>query len=348
MPAPDRSRMPRPWVWIQVLTGWLPVWALYTTLIYTAHQPVSATQAAIIGVRAILPAAALGVLVFRATRHLPWPRPFRIGFALMHLGAALLYSAAWLVTASIVESIVYGRLVVIGGGVFVPFLVLGVWLYIMVAGISYAIAATERAAQAEAAAARTQLATLRAQLHPHFLFNALHTVVQLIPREPDRAADAAEQVAGLLRTALEEERDLVTLGEEWAFVGQYLEVERLRFGDRLRVHAEIGADARDVLLPSFALQTLVENAVLHGAAPKVDATDITVTATVTTRSLALRVVDSGAGRPATPATTGTGLARLRERIGVLYGSAATLTLADRASGGVEATLVIPHDAELAR
>ena len=85
MHVDNRSRMPRVWVWIQVLTGWLPVWALYTTLIFTAHQPVSATHAGIIAVRAILPAALLGVLVFRLTRYVPWPRPFRISFALVHL-----------------------------------------------------------------------------------------------------------------------------------------------------------------------------------------------------------------------------------------------------------------------
>jgi two-component system, LytTR family, sensor kinase len=339
--------MPRVWVWIQVLTGWLPVWALYTTLIFTAHQPVSATHAGIIAVRAILPAALLGVFVFRLTRYVPWPRPFRISFALVHLGAAIVYSIAWLITSSLVETVLHGRLVVTGGGIFMPFLVLGVWLYVMVAGISYAIAATDRAARAEAVAARTQLATLRAQLHPHFLFNALHTVVQLIPRQPARAAEAAEQVAGLLRTALEEERDLVSLDEEWAFVRQYLEVERLRFGDRLRVHTEIGGDARDALLPSFALQTLVENAVRHGAAPNVEATDITVTATVTPHALTLRVQDTGAGAPATPATNGTGLARLRERITVLYGGAAQLTVTDGAGRGFEAMLVIPRTTEAA-
>jgi hypothetical protein len=335
--------MPRAWVWIQVLTGWLPVWALYAALIFTAHQPVTATHAVIVAARAILPAALLGVLVFRLTHRIPWPRPFRMAFVLWHLVAAVVYSLSWLLASSSLESVLHKQIVVTGGGLILQFLVLGVWLYVMVAGVSYAIAATERAARAEAVAARTQLATLRAQLHPHFLFNALHTVVQLIPRQPARAADAAEQVAGLLRTALEEERDLVSLDDEWAFVEKYLQIERLRFGDRLRVHAEMGDGVGDVLIPSFALQTLVENAVRHGATPNVEPTDITVRATGTADSLTLHVRDTGAGAAGLGETTsGTGIARLRERLAALYGGAALLSLANGASGGFEATLVVPR------
>ena len=269
--------MPRAWVWVQVLAGWLPVWALYAALVVAAHGT-GVGEAALLAARAVAPAALLGFVVHRFTRRVPWPRRFHVGFVLVHLGAAAVYSLSWFVLASVVETVSHG-----GNGLglrapIVPFLVLGVWLYAIVAGISYAIEGTARAARAETAAARTQLAALRAQLHPHFLFNALHTVVQLIPTQPGLAADAAEQVAALLRTTVEEDRDVVSLADEWAFVSRYLDVERLRFGDRLRVHAEIDDDVRDVPVPSFALQTLVENAVRHGAAPQVAPTEITVTA----------------------------------------------------------------------
>jgi hypothetical protein len=88
-------------------------------------------------------------------------------------------------------------------------------------------------------AARAQLAALRAQVQPHFLFNALHTVVQLIPIDPKRAVEAAELVADLLRTTLEEQREEVTLGDEWRFVSRYLAVERIRFGDRLLLREDV-------------------------------------------------------------------------------------------------------------
>jgi len=220
---------------------------------------------------------------------------------------------------------------------------MGVWLYVMVAGVSYATSATERAARAEANAVRSQLAALRAQLHPHFLFNALHAVVQLIPREPARAQEAAEQVASLLRTAMEEDRDLVPLAEEWAFVQRYLDLERIRFGDRLVVHADV-ASAGDALLPSFALQTLVENAVRHGAAPRIEATRVELSARLEKGSLLLTVRDDGAGATAEQIASGngSGLQRLRERLGVLFGTTAGLELSSSVGEGFSAVLRIPQ------
>ena len=334
--------MPRAWVWLQVLTGWLPVWALYSALLSVVHA-VPLLQAAIIGARAILPAALLGLLVHRLASRAPWPQRFRLSFVLMHVGAAAVYAVTWMLAASVVESVVHRRLALYVGAGMLPFLIFGVWLYVMVAGISYAIEGTERAARAEATTARMQLAALRAQLHPHFLFNALHTVVQLIPTDPSRAADAAEQVALLLRTALEEDRDLVSLRDEWAFVSRYLDIERIRFGDRLRVRADIPMELLGRAVPSFALQTLVENAVRHGAAPRVDSTLITVTATGTAAAVTLRVHDTGDGTASVSTNDkGTGLARLRDRLSALYGGGARLVLETGPAGGFAATLVIPQ------
>lgn len=352
--AAARAHPARSWaralVWLQLGLGWLPVLALYAGLIFTQHQPVTLTRATLLAVRSLLPAALLGILVYRLANRVPWPRSFRLRFVLIHAVAAPTYACAWIIAASILESIIRGRLTIVLGPGLVPFLVLGVWLYVMVAGISYAIAGTERAARAEAASVRMQLGALRAQLHPHFLFNALHTVVQLIPVDPRRAADAAEQVATLLRTALQEDRDLISLGDEWAFVWKYLELERIRFGDRLRVHAELAPSLLQFRLPSFALQTLVENAVRHGAAPRVEPTDITISATASSRALTLRVQDTGRGlmtahERANGATDGTGLARLRERLTALYGNASSLTLTAVADGGCAAMLVIPLSEE---
>ncbi|MEP7064987.1 MAG: histidine kinase [Gemmatimonadota bacterium] len=353
-PAVARVHAERGWrrllVWLQLALGWLPVLALYSGLIYTQHQPVSLLHAVMLAVRSLLPAALLGVLVYRFAERVPWPRPFRLRFALMHVGAALVYAFSWIAATSTVESVTRGRLVIVIGPGFVPFFVLGVWLYVMVAGISYAIAGTERAARAEAASVRMQLEALRAQLHPHFLFNALHAVVQLIPIDPQRAADAAEQLAALLRAALEENRDVVSLRDEWAFVSKYLELERIRFGDRLRVHAAIDSLLMQSRVPSFALQTLVENAVRHGAAPRVDATDITISATSAGRNLILRVEDTGDGLAPRSGRDGgnaggTGLARLRDRLAALYGDASSFVLTSSAGGGCTATLSLPRSEE---
>jgi len=227
------------------------------------------------------------------------------------------------------------------------YLALAAFIYLFVAGPTYAATASARVAQAEATVARaeavaasTQLAALRAQLHPHFLFNALHTVVQLIPVEPARAAEAAEMVAGLLRTSIAEQRDEVLLDDEWRFVSRYLAVEQIRFGDRLQVRSEIPPDLLDERVPSFALQTLVENAVQHGATPRVAPTELVVSAASGPDELTLAVRNTG-DAATNGAGSGTGLARLRERLAVLYGGAAALTTRPLAEGGYEAVLVVP-------
>lgn len=294
-------------------------------------------------------AIAMACAVWWIARRVPWPRPFRFRFVLTHVVALFVLAFAWCVATNAliaVAPVEPSDSLLDGLGLY---LFLGAFLYVFVAGSTYAAAASARAAQAEAAVARaeavatsTQLAALRAQLHPHFLFNALHTVVQLIPVEPAKAAEAAEMVAGLLRTSIGEERDEVLLDEEWRFVSQYLAVEQIRFGERLQVRSEIPPDLLDERVPSFAVQTLVENAVQHGATPRVAPTEIVVSATSSPSELTLAVRNTGDPRPSTNgAGNGTGLARLRERLTVLYGDAATLTTRPLAEGGYEAVLVVP-------
>jgi two-component system, LytTR family, sensor kinase len=335
--------MTRRWIGLQLLIGWTPIWVLFVTLLWTAHPGIGARGAALVGLRMIVPAAALSLVVQRLARRLPWPHPMRPSFVAIHLAAAGLFAATWVLLNSVLASLLRGAIVfVVGGAGLGPFLVLGVWLYVMIAGVVYAAQATERAARVEAIAARSQLAALRAQLQPHFLFNALHTVVHLIPREPRRAAQAAEQIAGLLRTTLEQESDVVSLATEWAFVERYLEIERVRFEDRMQVQADLPREALALQLPSFALQTLVENAVRHGVAPRVEPTQVTVTARAAGGRLTLSVRDTGMGGRPEEIAAGTGLKRLRERLAVLYGKRARLELASPPGGGFEATLEIPQ------
>jgi LytS/YehU family sensor histidine kinase len=297
------------------------------------------------GVSRLSTGFAMAFLVSRLARRMPWPRPFRLRFAALHLVAALASVAAWMVTSNALAALVLGGPVVarMTDG-WDESLFLGTVVYAIVAGVSHAVEASARAARAEAAAAQTQLAALRAQLQPHFLFNALHTVVQLIPAEPQRAMDAAELVADLLRATMEEQRDEVTLGDEWAFVSRYLAVERIRFGDRLVVRSDLAAGLLDERVPAFALQTLVENAVRHGAAPRVAATEIVVAAAGSAAELTLSVRNSGDVGAVRGAETGagTGLARLRTRLAVLYGSAARLACGPAGDGWFEAVLVVPR------
>jgi len=334
--------MPRAWMWGQIAIAWLPMWAMFTAMIVIMHGS-EWTDAAVGSGRMIAPGAALGVVVYKFASRVSWPHPFRFSFIATHVLAASVYASIWYTLICVIDALVMGYFSWHVGPGYSPFLITGIWLYVVVASSAYATLAGQRAAQLQAHAARMQLANLRSQLHPHFLFNALHTVVQLIPLDPKAAVGAAEQLAGALRTAIEEQRDLVPLRQEWAFVQRYLALERIRFGERLVVEASIGDTVGDVLVPSFALQTLIENAVRHAATPRIEATRVRIAATLRDDMLVLDVRDDGAGADLATldAAGGTGLRRLRERLRWLYGDTAQLQLASTEGGGFSACLRVP-------
>ncbi|MBT9500851.1 MAG: histidine kinase [Burkholderiaceae bacterium] len=338
--------VPRAWVWVPLLIGWLPVWVLFTVLFMSVHQE-PWQRAAPLALRQMLTAALLGLVVHRLTARLPWPYPFRLRFVAIHALCAAGYAVAWLLFNGLIDSIRHGRPVLNLGPGAVPYLITGVWFYVMIAGVGYANRTAERAAQIAMLEARSQLAALRMQLQPHFLFNALHTVVQLIPIDPRGAVRATEQLAGLLRTTIEEQRDLVPLQAEWAFVQRYLAIEGIRFGERLVLRSDIDAAALACKLPSFALQTLVENAVRHAAAPSVEPTTLQIAARLDGGQLCLSVADDGPG--ADPAQlergAGTGLRRLRERLAWLYGDSARLQFRNNAPHGLMVELTLPQLAD---
>jgi signal transduction histidine kinase len=339
--------MPRAWVWIQLIIGWLPLWALFTVMMMSAHRSPFA-EVAPIALRMIALAALLSIAVHRLTALLPWPYPFRLSFIALHLIAAGFYTVSWFLLNSGVESLFHGRWVIVMGPGIGPYLIMGVWLYVMITGVAYASRAAERGARLSALEARTQLAALRAQLHPHFLFNALHTVVQLIPLDPRGAVKAAELLSDALRIAIEEHRDLVPLADEWRFVQLYLQIEEIRFGDRLRVHVAVDPVLHTCTLPSFALQTLVENAVRHAAAPRVETTDIHIAATLQHDVLIVTVADNGAGADIERIEqgAGTGLRRLRERLSWLYGNGARLEVTTAPGEGFSARLILPQQSSI--
>src|SRR5688500_16878274 len=277
------------------------------------------------GLSALTAGALVAFLVYRFVRRVPWPRGFRLSFVLINVVAAVATTLLWLGLSVSIESLFSCCLLRSRSGSlsWTERLVMGLFLYALIAGITYPVEAAARAARAESLAARTQLAALRAQIQPHFLFNALHTVVQLIPLDPGRAVEAAELIADLLRATVDESRDEVTLDEEWRFVSRYLALERIRFGDRLVIRSDFAESVLEDCVPAFALQTLVENAVRHGAARRVEPTEITITASRSASEviLSVRNTDDGEAAVATAAATGTGPARLRARHDVRYGDA---------------------------
>jgi LytS/YehU family sensor histidine kinase len=185
-----------------------------------------------------------------------------------------------------------------------------------------------------------QLQLLRAQLNPHFLFNCLNSLRGLISENPDRASAMVTSLSGLLRYSLRSDRrHTVPLAEEMDVVNEYISIERARFEERLRFETDVDAVAPGVPVPPMLVQTLVENAVKHGIADRADGGVVRVRAEVSGRRLSISVTNTGPMR-APMNEDGHGLRNTMERLRLLYGDEASLTLTD-ASGQTVAALTIP-------
>ena len=195
--------------------------------------------------------------------------------------------------------------------------------------------------------AEARLRALRAQLRPHFMFNALNSVAMLVRGGRDtEAVETIARVSELLRDGLTEEtRADLTLEEEVALARRYLAIEEVRFGDRLDVRVELTDAALVVPVPRLILQPLVENAVRHGIGARAAAGRIEISARTSDDELIVMVRDDGPGPAVAGRSGGVGLRITRERLATTYGDAARLTLEHAPGGGAVATLVIPlgHD-----
>jgi hypothetical protein len=208
------------------------------------------------------------------------------------------------------------------------------------------------AARLEAQLADARLAALRMQLHPHFLFNSLNGVTVLL-RDGDRVAAerAVHLLAELLRETLRTDGpDRVPLGREVSFLRRYLELEGMRFSDRLQVTYRIPPELEDVLVPTLLLQPLVENALRHGVARNAGGGKIEIQARADGGTLHLAVTDDGAGPAGAAGRTsesgagegrGLGLSNVAERLRVLHGAAAGVSLQAGVGGGAMAAIHLP-------
>ncbi|MEO8601437.1 MAG: histidine kinase [bacterium] len=193
-------------------------------------------------------------------------------------------------------------------------------------------------------AVAAQLAALRAQINPHFLFNSLNSIAQLIATDPVKAEACVERLGDIYRYLLHRAHaDLVPLSEELSVAESYLEIERARFGDALSVEEHIDVEARGMLLPSLILQPLVENAVKHGISPKIGGGRVTIEARIDAGDLRLAVCDTGVGVRDQQSLfeQGVGLRNVRERLLRLYGADYAPQVVSRPGGGTTVTLRIP-------
>ncbi|KQY75426.1 hypothetical protein ASD25_12900 [Brevundimonas sp. Root1423] len=216
------------------------------------------------------------------------------------------------------------------------------WVFGCYAMADSLLLSQRRLIQAQGAAQRAELNALRLQLHPHFLFNALNSVSALIVTGRLEEADAtAMNLAAFLRAALlADHAAAVTLADESEALQAYLDVERVRFGDRLVVEIDIQEGLYDVPMPAFLVQPLIENAIKHAVAPVARPVNVTLTARRSGDHMKLSVSDDGQGRLSAATGTGTGLRNIRERLMATYGAEASLTTS-RGSEGFTATISLP-------
>jgi signal transduction histidine kinase len=343
--------------WLGYAVGWLALSALYALAVaLSMNAPPSV--AAPWGLLAMGTAAVLGVGVWRLTGVVPWGDVRSVRFWAIHVAAAAAYATVYTAALCLPWGLTKGwdsaldglRSSPVRGWMFLT----GVWLYDLVAGGSYAVRLSRElrrrqvaAARAEAAAARAQIHALRTQLNPHFLFNALHSLGALIRHDGAAAERAVERLGDLLRYTLDAGADGdVSLRREWEFTRNYLDLERIRFGDRLGVALEVEDAALDERVPAFVLQPLVENAVRHGVARRGEGGAVRVAVARAGGSLVLSVEDDGPGaRPAALSSSpGLGLRSLRRRLEALYGDGARLRIETTPGRGFRATVELPAGA----
>jgi hypothetical protein len=199
------------------------------------------------------------------------------------------------------------------------------------------------AARLERDVAQAREQAIKMQVHPHFLFNTLHAVSVLITEDPPVARAMVMHLGDFLRATLARaSRAEVTLREELELLTHYLDVERLRFGDRLQVEMSAGEDVLDAYVPDLVLQPLAENAIKHGVSSRTGSHRIRIEALRRDGRLVLTVDDDGTSSITSDVREGLGLGSTRRRLAHLYGDEGELTLNVREGGGVRAMVVLPY------
>jgi two-component system LytT family sensor kinase len=192
-----------------------------------------------------------------------------------------------------------------------------------------------------------RLAALSSQINPHFLFNTLNSVASLIRLNPEQARQVVYKLSKILRRLLRQQDNLIPLGEELGFIEDYLSIEMVRFGDKLRFIKEVEPDTLDLLVPSMLLQPLVENSIRHGLASKVEGGTIRVKSRRIGTQLQIMVEDDGVGIPESRLARmfeqgGIGVTNVNERLKVLYGDSYRMWIDSRPGEGTSTGIEIPE------
>jgi len=309
-----------------------------------------------------LPWALATPLVIRLGRRFPptgggggfstWALHVTVAIGIGLVGSAWYASLEMLLNPWAVDPRVRGTFAYLLQGKFYSNVTTSLVLYAFVLVIDYALQSRERIARQQTEAAqlgeqlsRAQLDALRRQIEPHFMFNALNSIAGLVrDNRNDAAIEMIVALSDFLRRAAEDSsRPQVPLAQEVEHLRQYLEIQKARFAERLQVTLDIPAELLAAQVPSLILQPLVENAIKHGISMRAQGGQIQVAAAHTDGMLNLRVGNDGPCLPSDfeDKRTGIGIANLRNRLQLMYGSRCALSLENQAAGGVQVSISLP-------
>jgi signal transduction histidine kinase len=309
--------------------------------------------------------ALLAPAIFWVARKFPLDEKHWKTSILVHLPLAVVFTFVHLRTSNFFSDwLLYGTMPPLT--IFTPmstllglYFMVEIFFYAMIVGVAHALAYRKRYRERERAAAqlalkasrlegsltRANLESLRMQLNPHFLFNTLNAIsVMALKGERHGVVRTLTLLSDLLRVSLENNAQVVPLRDELAFLERYIEIEEIRFKDRLTVAMDIAPSTIDGEVPTLVLQPLVENAIKHGISRKPGAGEIRVRSRRNGQMLVLEVVDTGPGfgKRIEHARTGIGLANTRARLEQLYGKSQSLELEDAPGGGALVRVTVPY------
>jgi signal transduction histidine kinase len=356
--APGILRNPSPTVrfFSVYLVAWLPIIVTYAVMI-GIDDHASTAAALYASILSVAPGLGLGIVVRQISGAVARYWSGRGNLFLIHSLLAIIYALVWACLVVMIL-LVWGSADAYRGFLREGLgwqLVIGIGVYAAIAGVSHSqvvgarLRAEEtRAAYAEAVRNAAELRALRAQLDPHFIFNTLHSILELVHHDPKVAEDAIERFARMLRyvlTANQHRGDEVLLVREWRFVEDYLEIERLRLGDRLRVELFLDPESGACVIPVFTLQPLVENAIRHSVAKRSQTTSVRISAHVDDETLVLTVSDNGMGPPSDMVhlLPGVGLRAIEQRIALRYPAGASMRTFVPPDGGFAVEVRVPAE-----